>query len=192
MIYLDANIDQFDLEQALATVSPQRRAHVLRYRNERDQRLCLAAYRLLQQSLRVDYGVDDPRPEFIYDDNGKPLLKGHPGIHFSMSHCHEAAVLAIDNAPVGIDIETCDNYSLEVAASVMSEAEMRQILESPYPAHEFTRLWTMKESLYKLTGDDNDGDIRHMLDKMPPVIFETIVFPHSVCSVCSYDKTVTS
>ena len=66
----------------------------------------------------------------------------------------------------------------------MSDKEQQQIAAEKCPEMVFYRLWTMKESLYKLTGDDNNGDIRHMLDKAPPVTFETIVFPYGVCSVC--------
>ena len=159
MIYLDDHIQDFDLQQALSEVSPQRRQYALRYRQERDQRLCVAAYRLLRHAL--------------------------------LSHCHEAVACAVSDKPVGIDIETINHYSEEIATHVMSEAEMRQILTSPLPAEAFTRLWTMKESLYKLTGDDNNGDIRHMLDRMPPVTFETKVLPSYVCTVCRY-KAVTS
>ena len=190
MIYIDDHIDDFDLQEALSTVSAQRRDQALRYRFERDQRLCLAAYRLLRQALTTEYGINE-LPQFIYDSKGKPALAGHPDIHFSMSHCSAAVACAVSDQPVGIDIETLDHYSEEVAARVMNDDEMRQILESPYPNVAFTRLWTMKESLYKLTGSDNNGDICHMLDKMPPVSFETIVRPYGVCTVCRY-KAVTS
>ena len=57
MIYIDDHIHDFDLQEALETVSPQRRAQALRYRHERDQRLCIAAYRLLQQALLKEYGI---------------------------------------------------------------------------------------------------------------------------------------
>ena len=190
MIYLDDHIWDFDLQQALAEVSPQRREYALRYRLERDQRLSVAAYRLLQRALLAEYGIE-AAPQFHYDENGKPQLAGYPDVHFSLSHCREAVACVVSAQPVGIDIETIDHYSEEVAARVMSEDEMREILTSPHPAEAFTRLWTMKESLYKLTGSDNNGDICHMLDKMPPVSFETIVRPYSVCTVCRY-KAVTS
>ena len=190
MIYLDDHIHDFDLQQALSEVSPQRRQYALRYRQERDQRLSVAAYRLLQRALLEEYGIDEP-PLFHYDENGKPRLAGHPDVHFSLSHCLAAVACAVSDKPVGIDIETIDHYSEEIATRVMSEAEMHQILTSPHPAEAFTRLWTMKESLYKLTGDDNNGDIRHMLDRMPPVTFETKVLPRCVCTVCRY-KAVTS
>ena len=182
MIYYDDHIWDFDLQQALAEVSSQRREYALRYRQERDQRLCVAAYNLLWRALRFEYGIDEA-PVFNYDFHGKPVLQGRPDIQFSLSHCHEAVACALSDHPVGIDIESTEHYTIEVARHVMNDDEIRQIEVSAQPEVTFTRLWTMKESLYKLTGDNN-GDIRHMLDKAPAVTFETIVFPHGVCSVC--------
>ena len=186
--YIDEHISDFDLQQALAEVSPQRRAYALHYRNERDQRLSLAAYKLLQHALSQEFGISDELPQFEYDPSGKPRLQGHPDIHFSLSHCREAVACAVDSRAVGIDIETLDHYSHEVAARVMSEKEMHQILTSPHPAEAFTRLWTMKESLYKLTGDDGGGDIAHMLTDGLPVTFETTVHPSYVCTVCRFSR----
>lgn len=183
-VYIDEHISDLDLPLALQQVSPQRRAHALRYRTESDQRQCLAAYKLLQHALSQEFGISDELPQFEYDLSGKPRLQGHPDIHFSLSHCREAVACAVDSRAVGIDIETLDHYSPEVAARVMSEKEMRQILTSPHPAVAFTRLWTMKESLYKLTGDDHGGDIAHMLTDGLPVTFETTVHPSYVCTVC--------
>lgn len=183
MIYYDDHIWDFDLQQALAEVSPRRREYALRYRQERDQRLCVASYNLLWCALRIECGIDEA-PVFNYDVHRKPVLQGHPDIHFSLSHCPEAVACAVSDHPVGIDIESTGHYTIEVARHVMDNDEIRQIEASAQPAVTFTRLWTMKESLYKLTGDDNNGDIRHMLDKTPPVTFETIVFPHGVCTVC--------
>ncbi len=183
-VYIDEHISDLDLPLALQQVSPQRRAHALRYRTESDQRQCLAAYKLLQHALSQEFGISDELPQFEYAPSGKPRLQGHPDIHFSLSHCREAVACAVDCRAVGIDIETLDHYSPEVAARVMSEKEMHQILTSPHPAVAFTRLWTMKESLYKLTGNDNNGDIAHMLTDGLPVAFETTVHPSYVCTVC--------
>ena len=183
--YIDDNLYGFDLNEALAAVSPQRREYALRYLNERDQRLSLAAYRLLQHALLLEYGIEE-LPVFIHDDNGKPMLHGHPDIHFSMSHCHEAVAVAVSGHPIGIDIETTAHYSTEVARRVMSDNEMQQIEASTHPEVAFTRLWTMKESLYKLTGDDNGGDIRNMLDNAPPVTFDTTVYPRYICTRCQF------
>jgi 4'-phosphopantetheinyl transferase len=184
VIYIDDHIEEFDLREALAAVSPQRRDYALRYRQERDQRLCLAAYRLLQRALMLEYGIDG-MPVFTYDSKGKPLVQGHPDIHFSLSHCHEAVAVALSDHPVGIDIETTGHYSAEVARRVMNDDEMREIEASTQPEVAFTRLWTMKESLYKLTGDDNGGDTAHLLGNASRYRFATTVHPRYLCTVCS-------
>lgn len=167
----------------MLAISDERRQYALRYHNERDQRLCVAAYRLLQQALLQEFGIDE-RPVLVYNSKGKPLLAGHPGIHFSLSHCHAAVACAVSNRPVGIDIETPDHYSPEVARRVMNDDEMREIEASAQPQVAFTRLWTMKESFYKLTGNDANGDTPHLLAGASRCHFSTIVHPSYVCTVC--------
>ena len=184
MIYIDDDIEGFDLYEMLAIVSQQRREYALRYRQERDQRLCLAAYRLLWQALRSEYGIDEA-PEFIYDEHGKPLLQGYPDIHFSLSHCHLAVACAVSDHPVGIDIETTEHYSIEVARQVMNDDEIRQIEASAQPEVTFTRLWTMKESLFKLTGGTIGSDPVHLLDNASNYRFDSVIYPHYICTTCN-------
>ena len=179
MIFIDDHIWGFDLQQALDAVSLQRREYALRYRHERDQRLSIAAYRLLQQALLQEYGIN-ASPRFIYDNHGKPSLEGSHAIHFSISHCSDVAVCAIDNRPIGIDVETLDHYSEEVARQVMNDDEMRQILASPRPEVTFTRLWTMKESLYKLTANPSGTPIPHLLKDADKYVFTTLSTPNYI------------
>ena len=145
--------------------------------------MCLAAYRLLQRALLLEYGINET-PVFTYDSKGKPLLQGHPDIHFSLSHCREAVAVAVSDHPIGIDIETTEHYSPEVARRVMSDDERRQIEESSHPEIAFTRLWTMKESLYKLTGDDNGGDMAGMLSDISKYRFTTTVHARFIYTAC--------
>lgn len=183
MVYIDENIWDFDLQQALEHVSQQRREYALRYRHERDQRLCIAAYRLLIRALKLEYGIVEV-PEFVYDNHGKPFLKGHPDINFSLSHCHEAVACALSDHPVGIDIETTEHYSIEIARQVMSDDEIKQIEESAQPEVTFTRLWTMKESLFKLTGGVAPREPVHLLDDVTRYRFDTVIHPHYIYTTC--------
>lgn len=191
VIYIDENINGFDLQQALQEVTPQRREQALRYRNERDQRLCVAAYRLLQRALLQEYGISG-QPELIYDQNGKPSLAAYPDIHISLSHCREAVACAVSDQSIGIDVETFEHYSEEVARRALNDEEMRQVLASPRPDVAFTRLWTMKESLFKLTGDDHGGDIAAMLDHANRYCFSSIVMPRCIITVCSAQTAITN
>ena len=187
MIYIDQQIDQFDLHAALATVSEQRRSHALRYRKEHDQRLSVAAYRLLQHALQVEHGINEP-PTFAFGHHGKPSLIGHPDIFFSLSHCHEAAACAVDTVPLGIDVESLSSYDPDIVTAVMSDEEQHQITHSIDPRLTFLRLWTMKESLLKMTGEGITTDMRHILDcpaiQDHSIRFHTTVYPQFVCTVC--------
>ena len=184
MIYIDDNIWNFDLRQALDSVSEWRRNYALRYRRELDQRLSVAVYKLLQHALLTEYGLNI-LPRFIYNGNGKPALEGFPEIHFSLSHCNQAVVCAVSELPVGIDVETTDNYSDEVARQVMSHAELRSINSSARPDVTFTRLWTMKESLYKMRGVPLAGGIPRMLDHTDRYRFTTLVHADCIITSCS-------
>lgn len=176
MIYIDENIWDFDLQEALDEVSPERREYALRYRRELDQRLCVAAYRLLHRALRQEYGITE-LPRFACAPNGKPSLVHHSlyTIHFSMSHCPSAVACAVSDSPVGIDVETFDHYDEELARHVMNDDEMLRILSSANPAVEFTRLWTMKESLYKMKGEAQIPDVKNMLLHTADCRFTTLI-----------------
>lgn len=184
MIYFDDHIWDFDLHQALAAMTRWRREYALRYRRELDQRLSVAAYRLLLQALQTEYGITQ-QPRFIYNDRGKPSLEGYPEIHFSLSHCSQAVACAVSHLPVGIDVETTDHYNDELAREVMSYSEMRLINSSFNPAAAFTRLWTMKESLYKLRGVSLAIGIPNMLDHVQGYRFNTVVHSNCIITSCS-------
>ena len=183
-VLIDDNIWNFDLTEALQHISPQRREQALQFRHELGQRQCVLSYLLLKRALHEVYDIDE-NPLFSYGEHGKPFLANHPDIHFNISHCKDAVACAIDDSPVGIDIEITGHYSAEVAHRVMNDDEMREIEASAQPEVAFTRLWTMKESLYKLTGDDHGGDIAQMLDNASRYRFATTVHPRYLCTVCS-------
>lgn len=188
MLYIDDNIEGFDLDDALACVGQQRREQALRYRKEHDKRLSVAAYRLLQSALAVEYGIKEP-PQFEYGENGKPSIVGHPDIFFNMSHCQEAAACVVDDVPVGVDVESLSHYDKEIAEQVMNAEEQKHITDSAAPCLEFIRLWTMKESLLKMTGDGLAADMRDILKEYNGLhkgdyTFQTTVYNGFVCTVC--------
>lgn len=184
MIYIETEIGQIDLGEALGMVSEQRRQYALSYSSEHDQRLSLAAYLLLQRALKAEYGIIE-QPIFSYGEHGKPMLVGHSDIFFSLSHCRDAVACVIASDPVGIDIESLSRYKERVAARVMNDDEQRHIASSSEPSLAFMRLWTMKESLLKMTGEGITTDLRKVLSvNAEKCRFETMVYSNFVCSVC--------
>lgn len=161
MIYIDDHIEEMDLEQALAEVSAQRREKALRFRHEAGRRQSVAAYRLLQRALREEYGITEPQ-ELAIGEHGKPTLKDHPEIHFSLSHCRVAVACAVSDRPVGIDIESIRSYRPELAAYVLSEADLQEVMQAERPDVEFIKRWTQKEAFLKLTGQGISNEMKHL------------------------------
>ena len=162
-VLLSEHIWEFDLEAALGEISEQRREQALKFKFELGQRLCVLAYQLLKQGLREEYGITE-NPVFEYNEHGKPSIVGHPEIHFSLSHCKEAAACVVSDHPVGIDVESIREYREGLAHYAMNDEEVRQIEASGHPAAAFIRLWTMKEATLKLIGTGISDDLKTAID----------------------------
>ena len=163
MIYLNDDLETFDWQAALPLLSEQRRQQCLKFKHELGRKTCAAAYLLLCQGLRREYGIEEP-PVFEYGEHGKPAIVGHPEICFNMSHCREAALCVLSDRPVGVDVESIRRYSESLARYTMNDREMQLILQAPRPEVEFTRLWTLKEAVVKRSGEGIRNDMKHVLD----------------------------
>lgn len=162
MVYIDDNIDGFDLESALPLLSEQRREQVLRFKYELGRKTCAMAYLLLRRALREEYGIHDA-PEFEYGEHGKPTIVGHPAIHFNLSHCRLAVACAVSDQPIGIDIESIREYNDSLVRYTMNDHEVSLILGADRPDVAFIRLWTMKEAVLKLSGVGISNDLKTVL-----------------------------
>ena len=172
----------------LSKVSEQRREKVQKYKFSAGREQSLRAYMLLQRLLKEEYGIIEP-PVFRELENGKPVIVGHEDIHFNMSHCKYAVACAVSNEPVGIDVERImEKVNDDLAKYVLSDEELKDL--TPL---KFTRLWTMKEAVVKLTGRGITGkeQLRPLLDDFhkgnSPWQIITKEFPEKkyVVSICS-------
>lgn len=184
MLYLNDHIWDFDLDEALLQLSAQRREQALRFKHEQGRRTCALAYLLLCEGLQKEYGITE-KPLFEYGEHGKPVLAGHPDIHFNMSHCREAVVCYVSDQPVGIDVEAVRDYKESLARHTMNDEEMVLISASDNPALAFTRLWTMKEAVQKLSGRGLVDDMKNILKNLPSELTTTVSpdgrYVYSIC-----------
>lgn len=162
MVYLNDDIAHFDWQSALSLLSAQRREQVLKFKYEQGRRTCAAAYLLLCEGLRKEYGIEEP-PVFEYGEHGKPRIVGHADIHFNLSHCREAALCVVSDRPVGVDVESIRSFKESLVNYTMSDAEITRIHAAERPEVEFIRLWTMKEAVLKLAGTGITNDLKTVL-----------------------------
>ena len=184
-LYIDENPLAIDLESALAMMTEQRRAKVLAFKHEQGRKLSAAAYMLLCKALREEYGINEA-PLFEYSEHGKPAIVGHPEIFFNMSHCRSVAACVVSSSPVGVDVEEVREFKKSLARYVLNDEEYSMISSAPQPDREFIRLWTMKESCLKLTGEGITRDLKTILVDTAKYHFDTQQFGSAILTVCSF------
>jgi len=88
--------------------------------------------------------------QLVMADNGKPYLIGLP-FHFSFSHCKGYAACAVDDKPIGIDIEIIHPRISKVAHKFLNDSEKAMIadLEQMDQLNQLAFLWAAKEAMYK-------------------------------------------
>ena len=183
-VFLSEEIWDFDLAAALEEISKQRREQALKFKYELGQRLCVLAYQLLKRGLKEVYDIEE-NPEFVYNEYSKPSIVGHPEIFFNLSHCKEAAICAISDRPVGVDVESVRSFNDSLVHYTMNEDEIREIEAAEDRAVAFIRLWTKKEAALKLEGTGISKDMKQVLHQKE-LDFETFIdsqrrYVYSVC-----------
>lgn len=148
MIYFFDDYENFCAEKFLKILPENRIEKYNRLKRNSDRDNCVVAYLLLRYALREN-GIDSFETEV--GANGKPFLKSEK-LFFNISHCAEGVAVAIDIAPVGIDVQEIGGFNEKVAKRFFNESENKKINASPDKAKAFTRIWTLKESAIKCEG----------------------------------------
>lgn len=164
------------------SLPPWRREQALRFKFEQGRWECTASYLLLCDMLRNHYGIAT-QPHFVIGEHGKPTLQEFPHIHFNISHCKKAVAVALSDMPVGIDVECTGRMSDSLARHVLCDEEYAAMMSAANPDLEFTRLWTRKEALVKLTGEGINDDLKNLLYIYNNVEIETTTYPGFVVSI---------
>lgn len=93
--------------------------------------------------------------------HGRPVLAGEAGgLHFSLSHSRDHALVAFAPVPVGADVEGVpEARTVGHVASSLHPDERRELalLDGAPLAAAFTRCWTRKEAYLKGTGEGLSG-----------------------------------
>lgn len=168
----------------------KRRGRLARIKNARTRLECVAAGMLLREALSgCGYPVADEPLTVFYDDNGKPYVEHAP--YFSLSHSGGLVICAVDDEPIGADVQVVKGVTAKLAKKVLSEhelAEFERIAETKSEQEAeryFTICWTEKESVAKLIGKGICMDFRTIdrEDYRMQTLFRTIGEAEYVISV---------
>lgn len=154
------------------------------------------AYALLGEVLKKQFGITSFTVE--KNEKGKPFLSENPDVHFNISHCGGLAVCGVSDREIGVDAELIRSYDRRAMKRIFSEEEQSIIAVSEDPDTDFFRIWTLKESLCKFTGEgifsglhEYSFDLSHgepICKKAADKIFtQKIIEKKWVVSVCAHD-----
>ena len=122
---------------------PKRLERAKRFRFREDYLRCIGAGALLYGILSVN------EDNLVTSENGK-LSDPTISKSFSISHSGDYVLLCVDNAETGADIQLIDVKEVKLSKRVCTpdEAEWLKNRDS----EDFFTIWTLKESVMKLTG----------------------------------------
>lgn len=180
-------LDRVDLSRCLPKLSENRRAKVLRLRNETDRRQSAAAELLLRHALMRMYQMDK-LPEISLNQHGKPYFTEFPDIFFNLSHCREGVVCGISDTEIGVDIQDYRPVSTGVIERVLCRQEKEYLWDCSNTQKGFAYLWSRKEACLKMLGCGIAETLSTMntLNRSDITSFEFEKYAVSVC--CTSEK----
>jgi len=97
--------------------------------------------------------VDGSSLTICIDEFGKPYLRDYPNLHYNLSHKKGAIVCAVSEEPVGVDIESVNEFNKRVAERFFTQNEQKYIFNTRKNQEvRFAKIWTRKEAYVKWIG----------------------------------------
>ena len=195
---IEPEIPEKTLSRLKTLVSLAKRDRIDRLLNKRNAVNMLMGEVITRMAISVRTGLQNNELEFSLNQYGKPLLLNAPDLHFNISHSGNLVVCALDNKPVGIDVEIHKLANLKIARRYFCQDENNFIIADMDKAIErFYKIWTMKESYVKWDGKgmSTPFDSFSVLDIMRQnkIFFHSLdVRADSSCSICTNTKKVNS
>ena len=125
----------------------ERQNKILKYKLADDRKRSLAAG-LIMNKILIENNI--PANSICYGSNGKPYADG---IFFNVAHSGNYAFGVSSDCEIGCDVEIIKQAHLDIAKRFFTESEYNYISDSENKDNIFFKLWTIKESYIKFTGE---------------------------------------
>lgn len=148
-------IDDKTYRHFLSCISEEQREQLRRFRFENDLWRTLYGDILTRHLFCRQTGLAGERFVPQKNEQGKPYLPQSPDFCYNVSHSGQYVVCAVDDRPVGVDVERQGRERPRVAARFFTPYEqeaLSRLTEESQRIARFYQLWTLKESYLKFTG----------------------------------------
>ncbi len=138
------------IEKAAALLPPQRLAKAQSCRSKEAYLDKVVGFWLVHYALSR-YNPALKVQDWCVSETGKPYLE-NSALHFSLSHTQGCIAVAVDNAPVGIDVQKIVPHPHGFAKRWFSEDEQALVVSSTEPDAAICRIFCAKEAAAKRSG----------------------------------------
>jgi len=141
-------------EQLFLYTSGDEQERIKRFKKYEDALRGLTARILLRIIVASLFGKKNNSIYFGKNEYGKPFLIDAKDFHFNLSHSGDWVVCAVDNMPVGIDVEKIRDIDLNLSERFFTKEEHNYLasMDGFKRTETFFELWTLKESYIKAEG----------------------------------------
>ncbi|MED4445711.1 4'-phosphopantetheinyl transferase family protein [Bacillus thuringiensis] len=151
---LDIGKEIFD--NACSLIDLDKRCKIEKFINKKDKIRTLIGEILIRTIICEDLRIRNKNIKFEKNKYGKPYLIGYNNFQFNISHSGNFLVCAVDDKPIGIDIEKVKYIEYkDIAKRFFSVSEFDYIDKEedlPTQLNKFYEIWTLKESYIKCCG----------------------------------------
>jgi len=154
ILKINRNLEAIEFNSLLSYICDDKKERILRFHRYEDAQRCLLGDVMVRYVICKRIGVKNSELVFGMNEYGKPLLIYPKEIHFNISHSGKYVVCAVDNNPVGVDVEEIKPIDFEIAKRFFSANEYLQLINQPEEMRlkYFYTIWTLKESYIKAEG----------------------------------------
>lgn len=163
--HISALVNKDNFKSLYDSLPTLRKNKVDNLNNLKDKYLSIGVYILLMSMI--------PKGDYVYleDKYGKPYFKGNP-IYFSLSHSGDYVAVAINDSPVGVDIQVIKDVDYDLLSKkIMSNQEHQVYLTTNDKIKYFYKIFTSKEAYSKFVGIGLKIDFKQVLPGMMRIEF---------------------
>lgn len=139
--------DPLSDKSKITLLSQERQNKILKYKLADDRKRSLGAGMIISKILKEN-NIDEKT--IRYGSNGKPYADN---IYFNVSHSGNFAFGVSSEKEIGCDVEIIKKPHTDIAKRFFTENEYNYISRSENTSEAFYKLWTIKESYIKLSGN---------------------------------------
>lgn len=186
-------------------VSIKTKEKLKRLKSIDDKKRSLGGELLARYAIAYEKSIPKDSIVFSAYENGKPYCINYLEVHFNISHSGSWVICVVSDEPIGVDIEKIGVSDTKIAKRFFSECEYKELLSVKMDRNEmFYKLWTLKESYIKYTGnglktpldslvfDMSNGNAKLKFPETNLLCFNSMkVFENYYLSVCSKEQCET-